>query len=192
MWQMAAFAATAGLDGEPIAGAQYIRENILKMQDPNLERERIYAGMAVKTDPMVLLATQIASAVREGENEVAQALAQQLTRMQRQQQMEDMAREIAFISQFGQAPISTAAGGMGAVGPGGNGGVGGGGGQQQNPTANMEPEIMPLSGTPFGQPNASPDAGINGGIPRPGAQGPEQQQLNALGLIGVNQFDQGI
>ena len=192
MWQMAAFAATAGLDGEPIAGSQYIRENILKMQDPNLERERIYAGMAVKTDPMVLLATQIASAVREGENEVAQALAQQLTRMQRQQQMEDMAREIAFISQFGQAPISTAAGGMGAVGPGGNGGVGGGGGQQQNPTANMEPEIMPLSGTPFGQPNASPDAGINGGIPRPGAQGPEQQQLNALGLIGVNQFDQGI
>jgi hypothetical protein len=186
MWQMAAFAATAGLDGEPLAGSHYIRENIIKMQDPDLERERIYAGMAVKTDPMVLLATQIASAVKEGEMEVAQTLAVQLQRMHRQQQMEDMAREMAFAAQFGQAPIPTAAGGMNAISPAGNAG-GGGQQQQQSPTANMEPEIMPLSGTPFGQPNASPEAGINGLTPRPGAQGEEQQALNALGLFGVNQ-----
>ena len=186
MWQMAAFAATAGIDGEPLAGSQYIRENIIKMQDPDLERERIYASMAIKMDPMVLLATQIGAAVKEGEMEIAQTLAIQLKRMQRKQEMEDMAMEMAFAAQFGQAPVATAAQGMGAIGPAGNPGVGGGG-TPQSPTANMSPEVAPLSGTMFGQPNASPEAGINGLTPRPGAQGPEQQQLNALGLFGVNQ-----
>jgi len=186
MWQMAAFAATAGIDGEPLAGSQYIRENIIKMQDPDLERERIYASMAIKMDPMVLLATQIGAAVKEGEMEIAQTLAIQLKRMQRKQEMEDMAMEMAFAAQFGQAPVATAAQGMGAIGPAGNPG-GGGGGTPQSPTANMSPEVAPLSGTMFGQPNASPEAGINGLTPRPGAQGPEQQQLNALGLFGVNQ-----
>lgn len=186
MWQMAVFAGTAGVDGEPIAGTHYIRENIIKMQDPDLERDRIYAGMAVKTDPMVLLATQVEAAVKEGKNEVAQVLATQLQRMMRQQQMEDMAREIAFKMQFGQDPINTAAGGMNAIGPAGNPG-GGGDGTPQSPTANMNPEVAPLSGTIFGEPNASPEAGNNGLTPRPGAQGPDQQRLNALGLVGVNQ-----
>ena len=171
-WQMAGFAKQT-----QIASDYYIQDAILKIQDPLLERQRMFAQLARTSTPRMLLETQLEAAIRAQDMNVIQFLMEERQRLIEQQEMEDFARKFAFAQAMsGMNPVQTAAGGV-------NGASGGNGqGSLPSPTNGMQPEGMPLSGTIFGPSPGANDPTANAGVPRESARNEMAQRAAAIGL----------
>lgn len=169
----------AGLQvgGEPVVSGEFIRTNILNVQDSDLEKQRIFTQMARVSTPTMLLLTQWLAAIKSGEEEVAAYLDKEITRLEDQKKMEDLMRMAAMMQALGgnvQGGAQTA----GAIGPGPQ--PNGGTGTPPNPVG-IDPRVAPLSGTVAGRPNPSPDNALNAtGARNPGTG--IQDRLAAIGL----------
>tara|TARA_R100000963_G_C4614071_1_gene83547 strand:+ start:157 stop:864 length:708 start_codon:yes stop_codon:yes gene_type:complete len=166
-WMMAEFARRPNAEGRPVVSDTFIKEDILKLKDAQLEERRVDIQLATSATPENLLMGQLQSALEAGNMIVVQNLAEQVQRLKAQQFMEDQARQFAFMQMMSQNPVQGAAQGMGAPA----GGMGGPQGSPPSPTNGMTPEQMPLAGTPLGPSPGANDPTANAGVPRPNAQG---------------------
>ena len=146
--QTAVLASQGSASGEPILSMRTIRDRQLQVQDSDLEESRVFAQMARTSTPMMLAVTQLEAAERaEDANSIA-FFEDEIRNLLEERQMEQIARRFIFATQFGGGPqqVQAAANGVNPQ----NGAGGGGQGTPRRPTANMQPETMPLSGTPLG------------------------------------------
>ena len=170
-WMMAEFARRPNAEGRPVVSDTFIKEDILRLKDAQLEERRVDLQLATAATPENLLMGQLQSALEAGNMIVVQNLAEQVQRLKAQQFMEDQARQFAFIQMMSQNPVQGAAQGMGAPAGGMGGPMGVPMGSPPSPTNGMTPEQMPLAGTPLGPSPGANDPTANAGVPRPNAQG---------------------
>lgn len=173
-WLTAQLATTPGADGVPLASHLTAREDILKLQDSDLENQRIEAQKARMSMPKTILMTQLIAASQAGDSGTVQFLQQELQRIITNEAMQDVAQRLAFMQLLGSNPFGAAAGGV-QGGPGGQAGPAPQGGG--NPLAGIPPEFLGLSGIAPGSVAPSPEAGANTTGPRS-----TEQRANAIGL----------
>jgi len=92
------------------------RDNILEMQSGDLEEHRNYAAIANTASPMLAITHQLIAAHKEGREDTVALLLQEAERLNRQQMMEDLAQEFAFLDAVGANPVQGAAGGVAGAG----------------------------------------------------------------------------
>jgi hypothetical protein len=144
--------------GEPAFSLHTIRDKVMRVQDSLLEKQRVFAQQARGATPAMYLLTMLEAAIREEDQGAVQFVGQELQDVLEQKQMERIARMVAFMQLVGQDAMAAAVQGVN----GANGAQGGGGrGTPPNPLNNVQPEMVPLSGTVFGRSNPPPDAGAN-------------------------------
>lgn len=183
-WQIATLSRQPDpVTGLPLASWKTVQDEILQTQDSLLEKQRIYAEQAANSSPLLALAIQLEAAWQEGDQNAAHQLLQEIETLERERQMKQFAQEFAFFqamngSQQADSSVATAAAGQpqgrpqaGSAAPGsgmaGSAPVGqpqgaqpsGGQGTPRRPTAGLEPETQPLSGTPLGVGGLNPNPG---------------------------------
>jgi len=153
---------TAG--GESLVSMDFARDKILKMQDADLERQRIFEQIARTSTPIMQLVQLYTAAMKGGDEQMAKHYLQEIQIAEQQKQMQELAQKMQFMQQFSQMQQPTAP-------------------QQGAPTSNgVNPEVMPNAAM-GGIPNIpSPNQGVNTTAPRPGAQSERTRLLNSIGL----------
>lgn len=150
--------------GESLVSMDFARDRILKMQDADLERQRIFEQIARTSTPIMQLVQMYTAALKSGDEQMAQHYLQEIRIAEEQKQMQELAQRMAFMQQYSQMQQPMAP-------------------QQGAPTSNgVRPEVMPNAAM-GGIPNTpSPNQGMNTAAPRPGAQSERTQLLNSIGL----------
>jgi len=150
--------------GESLVSMDFARDRILKMQDADLERQRIFEQIARTSTPIMQLVQMYTAALKSGDEQMAQHYLQEIKIAEEQKQMQELAQRMAFMQQYGQMQQPMAP-------------------QQGAPTSNgVRPEVMPNAAM-GGIPNTpSPNQGMNTAAPRPGAQSDRTQLLRSIGL----------
>ena len=151
--------------GESLVSMDFARDRILRMQDADLERQRIYEQIARTSTPIMQLVQLYTAAMKSGDEQMAMHYLQEIKTAEEQKQMQELAQRMAFMQQYGQMQQPMAP-------P-----------QQGAPTSNgVRPEVMPNAAM-GGIPNTpSPNQGMNTAAPRPGAQSERTQLLRSIGL----------
>ncbi len=144
--QMAILAGQSTATGGPTLDPRTILDNYLNVQDSDLIQRRIFASMARTSTPMMLAITQLEAAEEREDKESVAFFEDEIRELLEQRKMEQFARRFVFASQFGGGPQQVQAAADGVQ----QNGAGGGQGTPRRPTANMQPETMPLSGTLLG------------------------------------------
>ena len=170
-WQTAQVAAQVDpATGLGLVSPQYAAEKIAKVQDWDLEKTRQFAMRARTSSEEAIWLTQLEAAFRTNDQDVIEFVQENLQRAREKQDMEDMARRMAFAQAFGADPIQASAEGLGG-GPSANGN---GVQQQGDPaTLNVDPRLISNSGRAGVDRTPSPDAGFNTTAPRGGDNGLE-------------------
>ncbi|KKK99764.1 hypothetical protein LCGC14_2629460, partial [marine sediment metagenome] len=145
--QMAILAGQSTATGGPTLDPRTILDNYLNVQDSDLVQRRIFASMARTSTPMMLAITQLEAAEEREDAESVAFFEDEIRNLLEERAMEQFARKVAFAGLITNAGIQ---GGAQGVNPQ-NGAGGGGQGTPRRPTANMQPETMPLSGTLLGE-----------------------------------------
>jgi hypothetical protein len=158
-WATAQIAATIQdpQTGEPAVSMQTISEKILRTQDYLLERQRIYASRARMSTPELLLMTQVEAAAKSEEWDTVEYLQTQIARIQERELIEHIMNIMTLLQLGVQDPAAA----LQAMRPQDGNGGGNGRGTPRSPTSGLRPEMVPLSGGPYGRPDPSPDAGSN-------------------------------
>ena len=151
--------------GESLVSMDFARDRILRMQDADLERQRIYEQIARTSTPIMQLVQLYTAAMKSGDEQMAQHYLQEIKLAEEQKQMQELAQRMTFMQQYGQMQQPMAPPQPGA------------------PTSNgVRPEVMPNAAM-GGIPNTpSPNQGNNTAAPRPGAQSERTQLLRSIGL----------
>ena len=159
------------LTGNRLMSFSTARDDILKMQDSNLESQRVSHEEARSATPMMKLLTVLEAAAKEEDAGAVAFYQEEIQRLLRQRELEDIQMQMLFAQLGATEPLRAASEGVGG------GGAGNGTGTPPNPAGGLAPETNPLSGTPLGGPTVvSQDAGAN----RPGAT--EDGNLSDAGL----------
>jgi hypothetical protein len=174
-WITANLAVQPGADGIPLASHITAREDILKLQDADLENERIFAQKARTSSEKMVLMMQLVAATRQGDTGTVEFLQKELQRIITDEAMQEVAKRLAFMQLIGQSPLGAAAQGMGGGEAGSNGSSpdGSGGGM----FAGIRPEAQGLTGVAPGSVEPSPEAGANTTAPRSA-----EQRANDMGI----------
>ena len=163
-WLTAQIATTPNAEGIPLASHLTAWEDILKLQDSDIQNERIFSQKARTSTPKMVLMTQLVAAQRAGDEGTVQFLSKELQRIITREAMEEVAQRIAFIEVLQQNPLAAAAAGVGGGGGGGTGGLNAQG-TPRDPLTGVAPEMAGLSGV------------VPGSV-----QTPEEQRANQIGI----------
>ena len=173
-WLTAQIATTPNAEGMPLASHLTAWEDILKLQDSDIQNERIFNQMARTSTPKMVLITRLVAAQRAGDEQTVQFLTAEIERITNREAMEEMAQKIAFLTMLFQNPLAAAAAGVGPGAGGGPGNANGGGlnaqGSARNPLNGIDPAFAGLSGIAPGS-----------------VQSPEEQQANQIGITLADQ-----
>jgi len=167
-WQLATLARQADpVSGLPLHSWKTVQDEILQTQDSLLEKQRIYAEQAGNISPLLKLAVSLEAAWKEGDQNAAHQILQEIETLEREREMQKFAQEFAFFQAMNGDPnadssVATSTGGTpparaGAQPSGGQGGANQG--TPSRPTAGLRPETAPLSGTPLGEGGPNPNPG---------------------------------
>ena len=187
-WATAQLAITPNSFGESLADVEYVREEILGMQDAQLPSTRQVLERAKMSAPMLGLNEMYQAAMRRGETDTAMYIAGRIQQMGIQEFLEDQSKMYAFMQAMGgPQSLQTAAAGMGGGGVPGEvpgpetQGVPGG-------APGVRPEVAAAANyaTQTGPP--SPVAGEASTAPRTGGSGlilPDGRPVEEVGLTGA-------
>lgn len=159
-WLAAQLATQPGPNGMPLVSHFTAWEDILKMQDSDLEAERIFAQMARTSTPNMLLTTQMVAAERRGDEATVEELEREMQKLINDEAMQRFAQKIAFLTMLFQNPLQAiTAGAQRQTDQSANP-------EAQDPLRNIDPRLFGLSGVAPGSVQPSPDAGFNTSAPR--------------------------
>lgn len=179
-WRIAQLAATPTASGEPLASVDYIRSDILKIQDRDLIRNQNFETLARMSDPIAQALEMFRAATKAGDQELASRWFDKMKALG----IEEMVRVNMSLIQLMQTVMMGAPpNGLAGAGGGAAGALGAGGGQNgAAPQRNPEGVSTTVAG-PQANASPSPQAGTNTTSPRPGGRTDENQRLASLGLV---------
>ena len=94
--------------GEPLTSLEYVREHILKIQDPKLLKDQNMEILTRQTSPVLLLLDQYRAVVKDGDQVAAAAIMDQMIIMTLTQQVQgsQMLQQLMQMTQ-GQPPLTS-------------------------------------------------------------------------------------
>ena len=165
-WNIAQIATSQTASGEPLASVQWVRDNVLKMQDRDMVSDENMLTMARMSDPMGRALESWKAAMKDGNQELAAIWYDELQRLNIMKQVSTVQAQLQLMQGIAM------------------------GGQPGNPLGQLgspaapsgaRPEVSPAAGQPGFMPEPSQEAGFNTTSPRGNS---ENAQQSAIGLNG--------